>query len=170
MHGTGFLLLAEEGKLVACDPETGGAVVWTADLDAAVAEGPEEEEGLATGAAGDGGGAVRMGRDMLYARPRDGMWSSHVLHPKPLPTHHRQGWLAALHLAEQEGVLCVHRRTGALVLVDAATGEASLAGVVGPGGVLAASLAPDEELLVFVTGAGVLLGMTPGLEVLYEVS
>ena len=55
------------------------------------------------------------------------------------------------------------------MLVDGATGEASLAGVVGPGGVLTAGLAPDEELLVFVTGAGVLLGMTSGLEVLYEV-
>ena len=56
------------------------------------------------------------------------------------------------------------------MLVDCETGEASLAGIVGPGGVLAAALAPDEELLVFVTGGGVLLGMTPGgLEVLYEV-
>lgn len=77
-------------------------------------------------------------------------------------------WLAAFHLGESEAVLCV-ARGGALVLVDCATGDASLAGIVGPGGVLAASLAPDEELLVFVTGAGVLLGMTPGLEVLYEV-
>lgn len=65
-------------------------------------------------------------------------------------------------------MLCVARQ-GALVLVDCHSGQASLVGVVGPGGVLAASLTPDEELLVFVTGAGVLLGMTPELEVLYEV-
>ena len=47
VHGTGFLLLAREGRLLACDPEAG--CVWTADLDAAVAEGAEGEEELAPG-------------------------------------------------------------------------------------------------------------------------
>lgn len=53
VHGTGFVLLGAEGKLVACDPEEGGVVVWAADLDAAAAEVEEEEDG-------DGATAVRV--------------------------------------------------------------------------------------------------------------
>jgi hypothetical protein len=51
VHGTGFILLAWEGQLLACDPEDGGTVVWTADLNAAVAadEQEEEEEGEGSG-------------------------------------------------------------------------------------------------------------------------
>lgn len=172
VHGTGFLLLAREGRLLACDPEAG--CVWTADLDAAVAEGAEGEEELAAGA--DDGTVRSYDRtdgSGIESRGWLPWWPiSPTMRFYSLYTHSilrkQHLWLAALHLAEQETVLCVHR-SGALVLVDGATGEASLAGVVGPGGVLAAGLAPDEELLVFVTGAGVLLGMTPGLEVLYEV-
>lgn len=179
VHGTGFVLLGAEGKLVACDPEEGGVVVWTADLDAAAAEVEEED--------GDGATAVRVdcGVAALLVCPPAGLSKPvHTCTHAPPPQHntnqnnttqpspkgggHGPPWLACFHLAEAEAALCV-ARSGALVLVDCATGEASLAGVVGPGGVLAASLAPDEELLVFVTGAAVLLGMTPGLEVLYEV-
>lgn len=169
VHGTGFLLLGWEGTLVACDPEEEGVAVWTADLNAAVAE----EEGPGP----DGAGPVRgwMHTHGSIDRFRGPMYtyrSPYIHLPSQTKITQSEGqeeeWLAAFHLGESEAVLCV-ARGGALVLVDCATGDASLAGIVGPGGVLAASLAPDEELLVFLTGAGVLLGMTPGLEVLYEV-
>lgn len=65
VHGTGYVLLGTEGRLLACDPEEGGAVVWAADLDAAVNE--EEElsqegtEAVAAGAAAEGAAiAVRV--------------------------------------------------------------------------------------------------------------
>lgn len=51
VHGTGYVLLGAEGRLLACDPEEGGVVVWAADLNAAVDEGEDEEAPAASGAA-----------------------------------------------------------------------------------------------------------------------
>lgn len=76
-------------------------------------------------------------------------------------------WLAALYLAERNAVLCVAGE-GELVTVDCESKDVVLVGMVDCG-LKAASQSPDEELLVFITGAQTLLCMTPGdLDVLHE--